>query len=50
MQTIKLLIALVVCGWAMWWILSPPSRAVGRARALIVTVVFLLVSCAMGAK
>lgn len=48
MQTIKGLIAMAVVAWAMWWIISTPSRSLGRARAMVVTIVALLVGCIAG--
>jgi hypothetical protein len=39
-------VAIVI--WVMWWVMEAPSRAQGRARALIVTIVALLINCAGG--
>ena len=50
MDAIRLLFALAFVGWVMWWVISPPSRAVGRGRALIVAAVCLIVSCIGGIK
>ena len=45
---IRVLLVMGLVGWLMWWIISPPSRAVGQMRALIVTAVVLFVSCIGG--
>lgn len=33
---IRVLLVMGLVGWLMWWIISPPSRAVGQMRALII--------------
>ena len=45
MEAIKAIVAVVAVGAVMWWIISPPSQSVGRARALIVTAGALLINC-----
>lgn len=45
-DAIKLIIALALVGWMMWWVFETPSRSQGRARAMVITVVALVLSCA----
>ena len=45
MELLKLLAALTMLGAVMWWVFEAPSRAVGQGRAMIVTIVYLLVTC-----
>ena len=48
MDFLKLVLALVIVGWLFKWVMSG-SRAQGRARAMILTVV-MLVLMALGVK
>jgi len=45
-DAIRLLVALTAVGWLMWWVFETPSRSQGRARAMVVCVVVLVLSCA----
>jgi len=44
MDALRVLLSLAVIGWLMWWIVGTPSRSQGRARALILTVVVLILT------
>ena len=48
LDLIRTLLVMGLVGWLMWWVISPPSRAVGQWRALVLTVVIILVSCIGG--
>ena len=50
MELLKALVGLTLLAAVMWWVFETPSRAIGRGRAMIVTVVCLLVTCIGGMK